>query len=70
VPRVLTTEGDDCLCGDGQQLRVNGYNQKLPLLAEKIVEKMRHLEIKQDRFNIFKEKVGERSTPAVAPCMH
>jgi secreted Zn-dependent insulinase-like peptidase len=40
------------------QLRVNGYNQKLPLLAEKIVDKMRTLEIRQDRFDIFKEKVG------------
>ncbi len=40
------------------QLRVNGYSQKLPLLAEKIVDKMRTLEIRQDRFDIFKEKVG------------
>lgn len=40
------------------QLRVNGYSQKLPLLAEKIVDKMRTLEIRQERFDIFKEKVG------------
>lgn len=42
----------------GLTLRVNGYNQKLPLLAEKIVDKMRTLEIRQDRFDIFKEKLG------------
>ncbi|EMC94102.1 hypothetical protein BAUCODRAFT_75180 [Baudoinia panamericana UAMH 10762] len=41
----------------GIDVSVSGYNDKLPVLLEKVLLRMRDLEIKQDRFDITKEWV-------------
>lgn len=42
---------------NGLTLALSGYNHKLPLLLKVVLEKMRSLVIKQDRFDILKEKM-------------
>ncbi|KAF5005938.1 hypothetical protein FDECE_7652 [Fusarium decemcellulare] len=41
----------------GLFLDVSGYNDKLPVLLEHVVTTMRDLEIKEDRFDIIKERL-------------
>jgi insulysin len=38
-------------------LFIGGYNDKLPLLLEKIIDKMKNLQIKPERFVIIKEEI-------------
>ncbi|KAA8517091.1 hypothetical protein F0562_017384 [Nyssa sinensis] len=42
---------------NGFQLTVAGYNHKLRILLEKVVEKIAKFEVKPDRFSVFKEMV-------------
>lgn len=42
---------------DGLSLVFAGYNHKMPVLVRKVVERMRNLEIKEDRFQVIKEDV-------------
>ncbi|ORX53679.1 hypothetical protein DM01DRAFT_1336212 [Hesseltinella vesiculosa] len=37
-------------------LNVSGYSEKLPLLLEKVVDRMKHLQFPQDRFDVIKEQ--------------
>ncbi|KAG2201269.1 hypothetical protein INT47_006772 [Mucor saturninus] len=41
----------------GITLHVGGYSDKLPLLLEKVIDKMKHLHIEQSRFDIFKDEL-------------
>lgn len=41
----------------GMEIAVSGYNDKLPVLLEKVLITMRDLEIKPDRFEIIKERL-------------
>jgi insulysin len=41
----------------GLDIQLSGYNDKLPVLLEKVLVTMRDLEVKQDRFDIVKERV-------------
>ena len=41
----------------GLNVRVSGYNDKLSVLLEKVLVTLRDLEIKQDRFDIVKERM-------------
>ncbi|RSL78326.1 hypothetical protein CEP52_017643 [Fusarium oligoseptatum] len=41
----------------GLCLNVSGYNDKLPVLLEKVVTTMRDLDIKEDRFEIVRERL-------------
>lgn len=41
----------------GIEIAVSGYNEKLPVLLEKVLTTMRDLEVKQDRFEIIKERL-------------
>jgi insulysin len=41
----------------GMEIAVSGYNDKLSVLLEKVLITMRDLEIKQDRFEIIKERL-------------
>lgn len=36
---------------------MGGYSDKLPLLLEKVIDKMKHLRIEQSRFDIFKDEL-------------
>jgi secreted Zn-dependent insulinase-like peptidase len=40
------------------QLTINGYNQKVPVLLDTIIERMIHLKIDLQRFEILKTKVS------------
>jgi len=40
----------------GLELNVHGYNDKLGVLLEKVITMMRDLELRQDRFDIIKER--------------
>ncbi|CAO3651050.1 unnamed protein product [Cunninghamella echinulata] len=40
----------------GIMLNVGGYSDKLPLLLEKIVDRMKHTEFDQEKFNMIKEQ--------------
>lgn len=42
----------------GLFLEVSGYNDKLPVLLEQVLKTMRDLEIKEDRFDIVKERLS------------
>lgn len=42
----------------GLFLEVSGYNDKLPVLLEQVLQTMRDLEIKEDRFAIIKERLS------------
>lgn len=42
----------------GLELNVHGYNDKLIVLLEKVLTTMRDLELRQDRFDIIKERFG------------
>jgi insulysin len=41
----------------GLQLELSGYNDKLPVLLEKVLVTMRDLEVNPDRFHIIQEKI-------------
>jgi insulysin len=41
----------------GIEIAVSGYNDKLPVLLERVLVTMRDLEVKEDRFEIIKERV-------------
>jgi insulysin len=41
----------------GIEIAISGYNDKLSVLLEKVLVTMRNLEIKEDRFEIIKERV-------------
>lgn len=41
----------------GMDVAVHGYNDKLPVLLEKILTTIRDLELRQDRFDIIKERM-------------
>eukprot|EP01018_Ginkgo_biloba_P032600 Gb_24525 [translate_table: standard] len=43
--------------GTGFQVTVTGYNHKMTILVEKIIEKIVHFEVNKDRFAVIKEKV-------------
>ncbi|KAI9827289.1 MAG: Insulinase (Peptidase M16) [Thelocarpon impressellum] len=42
---------------DGLDVEVEGYNDKMPVLLEKVVLCMRDLEVKPDRFKVVKERL-------------
>ncbi|KAK2763223.1 Insulinase (Peptidase M16) [Arachnomyces sp. PD_36] len=42
----------------GLDIQVDGYNDKMPVLLEKVLVSMRDLEVKPDRFNIIKEQLA------------
>lgn len=42
----------------GLEVSIDGYNDKLPLLLEKVLCTMKQLEIKPDRFKIIKERMA------------
>ncbi|KAK8900801.1 hypothetical protein QC760_010565 [Botrytis cinerea] len=42
----------------GLEVIVSGYNDKLPVLLEKVLTTMRDLEVKQARFDIIKERLA------------
>ena len=42
---------------DGLFLAAYGFNDKLPVLLAKLVHGMRHLEVKQERFNVVKDSL-------------
>ncbi len=44
----------------GMDIAVHGYNDKLPVLLEKILVTLRDLEIRQDRFDIIKERMTRK----------
>lgn len=44
----------------GMDVVVHGYNDKLPVLLEKILVTIRDLEIRQDRFDIIKERMTRK----------
>ena len=37
---------------------LDGYNDKLPVLAQAVLEKVRNLEIREDRFAVLKAEVS------------
>jgi insulysin len=41
----------------GLDIQLSGYNDKLPVLLEKVLVTMKNLEIRQDRFEIIKERL-------------
>ncbi|CAB4420535.1 unnamed protein product [Rhizophagus irregularis] len=41
----------------GLSLSISGYNDKLPVLLEKVVNKMKNLKVDPERFSLIKEKV-------------
>ncbi|VFQ78510.1 unnamed protein product [Cuscuta campestris] len=41
----------------GFQVSVGGYNQKMTILLEKVIDKLLNLEVKHDRFSVIKELV-------------
>ena len=44
----------------GMDVAVHGYNDKLPVLLEKILVTLRDLEIREDRFDIIKERMTRK----------
>lgn len=46
------------LDGKGLFIEVSGYNDKLPVLLEKVLETMRDVEMREDRFEILKERLS------------
>ncbi|KAH8889372.1 ubiquitin carboxyl-terminal hydrolase-like protein [Thozetella sp. PMI_491] len=46
------------LDGRGLYIEVSGYNDKLPVLLEQVLITMRDLEIRDDRFDIIKERLS------------
>ena len=41
----------------GLDIEISGYNDKMPVLLEKVLASMRDLEVKNDRFKIIKERL-------------
>ncbi|RCH82048.1 Insulinase (Peptidase M16), partial [Rhizopus stolonifer] len=41
----------------GISLYIGGYSDKLPLLLEKVIDKMKHMRIEPHRFSIFKDEI-------------
>lgn len=55
----------------GLFLEVSGYNDKLPVLLEQVLKTMRDLEVKEDRFNIVKERLSRAYRNwALQPAFH
>ncbi|KAK3074824.1 metalloprotease [Teratosphaeriaceae sp. CCFEE 6253] len=56
----------------GVGIAVSGYNDKMPVLLEKVLISMRDLEIRQERFDIVKERVGRgfRNMELMEPFRH
>ena len=46
------------LCSGILQLDISGYNQKIPVLLETIIERMISLTVNPQRFEILKEEVS------------
>lgn len=44
---------------EGISIRVHGYHDKLPLLLQIVLEKIKNLQPREDRLKVFKEKVHE-----------
>ncbi|KAI9266092.1 Metalloenzyme, LuxS/M16 peptidase-like protein [Sporodiniella umbellata] len=42
---------------EGMLLALSGYNDKLPVLLEKVVQKMRHFHVDPERFKLIKEQL-------------
>ncbi|RCH96410.1 Insulinase (Peptidase M16), partial [Rhizopus stolonifer] len=42
---------------EGMLLALSGYNDKLPVLLEKVVQKMRHFQVDVERFKLIKEQL-------------
>jgi insulysin len=42
---------------EGLEITVKGYNEKLPLLIKRVIERLKHLVVKQDRFDVLKKQV-------------
>ena len=40
------------------EIRLGGYNDKLHILAKHVLEKVKHLEVKEDRLAVMKENVS------------
>jgi insulysin len=38
-------------------ITLDGYNEKLPVLARRVLETVRNLQVREDRLAVFKEKV-------------
>ncbi|EOD51237.1 putative a-pheromone processing metallopeptidase ste23 protein [Neofusicoccum parvum UCRNP2] len=53
----------------GVDVSVSGYNDKMPILLEKVLTTMRDLDFREDRFNIVKERLvrGFRNTEYQQP---
>ncbi|TIB35721.1 hypothetical protein E3P86_02628 [Wallemia ichthyophaga] len=58
--------------GDGVLIHVKGYNDKLTTLLHQIVSTMKRLHIKEDRFNVIKERIERMyaNFSMDAPLMH
>lgn len=41
------------------QLGIGGYNDKLPVLLERVVSKMKDFEVDLERFNLVKDQVKQ-----------
>lgn len=56
----------------GINLHIGGYSDKLPLLLSKVIDKMKNLQIQQDRFDIFKDELtrGYENFFLEAPYQH
>ncbi|GAA5812303.1 hypothetical protein MFLAVUS_005754 [Mucor flavus] len=56
----------------GFALHVGGYSDKLPLLLAKVIDKMKNLQIEQDRYDIFKDELtrGYENFFLEAPYQH
>lgn len=44
--------------GEGVQISVSGYNDKLPVLLKVVLEKIKGLVVNHERFAVLKEQVG------------
>lgn len=44
---------------EGLSVYVYGYQDKLPLLLQVVLKKLKNLQVQEDRLEIFKEKVRE-----------
>ena len=48
----------------GMCMTLSGYNDKLHVLAQHVLEKARNLDVREDRLAVIKENVGRRSKPS------
>jgi insulysin len=52
---------------EGLSVRVYGYHDKLPLLLQVVLENVKNLQPREDRLEVFKEKVHESPSRRCAP---